>query len=240
MVKSTATTFLTAGGYDPDIPFTSVDVLYSAGMKRPDAITKADEMRVSAVLRGLGFERERNPVQANGVRTRRWRLAAQPAQPQSSEVVHPLPPAAATGLGQSAQPAQPFQGKQVAEEAPPAQEAPPACELQSGEAGCAGCADHPKPTAAQSISAAQPAVSEVVLPAEVVHPPNGSSKRPKPRPALRSAADACPPELQQRLSELRRKHPNAHAATLANLLDPDGSRRLNGQQIKRWLDAGVA
>ena len=229
--------------YDPDIPFTSVDVLYSAGMKRPDAITKADEMRVSAVLRGLGFERERNPVQSNGVRTRRWRLAAQPAQPaqpQVSEVVHPLPPSAATGLGHSAQPAQPFQRKQVVEEAPPAQEAPPACELQSGEEGCGGCADHPKPTAAQSISGAQPAVSEVVHSAEVVHPPNSSSKRPKPKPALRSAAGACPPELQQRLSELRRKHPNAHVATLVNLLDPDGSRRLSGRQIKRWLDAGVA
>jgi hypothetical protein len=229
--------------YDPDIPFTSVDVLYSAGMKRPDAISKADEMRVSAVLRALGFEREKNPVQSNGVRTRRWRLAAQPAQPaqpQSSEVVHPLIPAAATGLGHSAQPAQPFQGKQVVEEAPPAQEAPPACELQSGDEGCAGCADHPKPTAAQSISAAQPAVSEVVHSAEVVHPLGGSSKRPKPRPALRSAADACPPELQQRLHNLRQTHPTAHPATLVNLLDPDGSHRLSGRQIKRWLDAGVA
>jgi hypothetical protein len=28
--------------------------------------------------------------------------------------------------------------------------------------------------------------------------------------------------------------------TLVNLLDPDGSRRLSGRQIKRWLDAGVA
>jgi predicted P-loop ATPase len=55
-----------------------------------------------------------------------------------------------------------------------------------------------------------------------------------------SAADACPPELQQRLSDLRRKHPNAHVATLVNLLDPDGSHRLSGRQIKRWLDAGVA
>jgi len=96
--------------YDPAQPFNSIDVLYSAGLKRPDAVSKNDQMRVAAVLRGLGFEREKNPVQVDGVRSRRWRMAAQPAQPEITEVVHPQKPVAAVGLAWTAQPAQPKRG----------------------------------------------------------------------------------------------------------------------------------
>jgi hypothetical protein len=96
--------------YDPEQPFSSTDVLYSAGLKRPDSITKNDQMRVAAVLRGLGFEREKNPVQVDGIRSRRWHLGAQPAQPaqpENPEVVHPQKPATAVGSAGTAQPAQP-------------------------------------------------------------------------------------------------------------------------------------
>jgi predicted P-loop ATPase len=106
--------------YDPAVPFSSTDVLYSAGLKRPDAISKNDQMRVAAVLRVLGFEREKHPVQVEGVRSRRWRLTAQPAQPaqpEMAEVVQPQKPAAAAGSAGTAQPAQPKKGNGEAKSA---------------------------------------------------------------------------------------------------------------------------
>jgi len=41
--------------FDPAGAFASAEILYSAGLKRPDAITRADEMRLGEVLKGLGF-----------------------------------------------------------------------------------------------------------------------------------------------------------------------------------------
>jgi len=91
--------------YDTETPFTSADVLYSAGLRRPDAITRADEMRVAAVLRQLGFNKGRQQ-RIDGRVARLWELS-QPSQPQAAEVVTPQRPCAAVDLGQLSQPSQP-------------------------------------------------------------------------------------------------------------------------------------
>jgi hypothetical protein len=223
--------------YDPDIPFTSAEVLYSAGLKRPDAITRADEMRVAAVLKQLHFKRVKQK-RVNGKAARTWQMSqpSQPSQPQAAEVVTPQTATAARDLGLLSQPSQPLEVKGVMS----GDDVAAGSNTLLGKRGCDTPAKPVKTTAAQSISVSQPTFSEVVTAAEVVTPPNGSSKRPKPRPALRSTADTCPPELQQQLHDLLQTHPTAHPATLAIKLDPDGSRRLSGRQVKRWLEEGAA
>jgi hypothetical protein len=98
--------------YEEGGAFTSAEILYSAGLKRPDAITRADEMRLGEVLRGLGFTRDKNPTRTpfSSGRVRCWRRPAQPAQPGTTsnpEVVPAETRSAAVGLPTPAQPAQP-------------------------------------------------------------------------------------------------------------------------------------
>lgn len=45
--------------FEPDVLITSAEILYSAGLKRPDAITRADEMRLGDVLKAMGFEKKK-------------------------------------------------------------------------------------------------------------------------------------------------------------------------------------
>ncbi len=103
--------------YAPDLPFTSADVLYSAGLRRPDSITRADEMRVAAVLRQFGFIKGRQQ-RIEGRVARLWELSqpSQPSQPQSAEVVTPQNPCAAVDPEQLSQPSQPKSDKWIQEE----------------------------------------------------------------------------------------------------------------------------
>jgi predicted P-loop ATPase len=97
--------------YDANRPFTSAEILYSAGLRRLDQITRADEMRVAAVLRQLKFDRAQKRV--NGRIDRFWLPSqpSQPSQPQAEEVVTPETPSAAVGLGLPSQPSQPISTK---------------------------------------------------------------------------------------------------------------------------------
>lgn len=63
--------------------FSTAEALYSAGLKRPEQISRADEMRVAPLLRKLGFVKERR--RAGGGRSHSWvpsQPLAQPAQPR--------------------------------------------------------------------------------------------------------------------------------------------------------------
>ena len=48
--------------FEPDVLITSAEILYSAGLKRPDAITRADEMRLGKTLRPMGFEKKKRGI----------------------------------------------------------------------------------------------------------------------------------------------------------------------------------
>lgn len=97
--------------FDPAGAFTSAEILYSAGLKRTDAISRTDEMRVGEVLRALGFKRDKNPVTTALGRVRMWRPApcttCTTCTTSDFEVVHPENPSAASDLTPPAQPAQP-------------------------------------------------------------------------------------------------------------------------------------
>jgi len=93
--------------FDPAGAFTSAEILYSAGLKRPDAITRADEMRLGEVLKGLGFASRQRRV--NGKPARLWG----PSQPvptvttSTAEVVIHQNLSSAAGQELPSQPSQP-------------------------------------------------------------------------------------------------------------------------------------
>lgn len=94
-------------GFDPAGAFSSAEILYSAGLKRTDAITRADEMRLAEVLRTLGFMRKQRRVK--GTVARLW-SPSQPSQPvptSKTEVVTPQNSCAAVDLSTPSQPSQP-------------------------------------------------------------------------------------------------------------------------------------
>ncbi len=93
--------------FDPAGAFSSVEILYSAGLKRTEAITRADEMRLGEVLRAMGFTSKQRRVK--GAVLRLWSLS-QPSQPVttlSREVVTPQTRSPAGDLPPLSQPSQP-------------------------------------------------------------------------------------------------------------------------------------
>ena len=48
--------------FEPSEVFTSAEILYSAGLKRADSITRSDEMRLGEVLRAMGFQKTERRV----------------------------------------------------------------------------------------------------------------------------------------------------------------------------------
>jgi hypothetical protein len=98
--------------YDPEQPFTSAEVLYSAGLRRPDQIQRYDENRIAAVLKKMGFQK-RKQERVGGRKVRRWELSQppQPPQPQGAGVVTPQTDCTGMGLPTLSQPPQPFSGK---------------------------------------------------------------------------------------------------------------------------------
>jgi len=93
--------------FDPAGAFSSAEILYSAGLKRTDAITRADEMRLAEVLRTLGFTRKQRRVR--GAVVRLW-SPSQPSQPvptSKTEVVTPQNSCTAVDLPPPSQPSQP-------------------------------------------------------------------------------------------------------------------------------------
>jgi predicted P-loop ATPase len=153
--------------YDPGEPFTSAEVLYSAGLRRLDQITRADEMRVAAVLRQLKFDRRQKRVDG---RVDRFWMLSQPSQPQEAEVVTPETPAAAVGLVVLSQPSQPISKERELKSKGGSAPAPSGISQESFEKSHRGCDTLTTSVALQSFQPSQPAFREVVTPLEVVTP----------------------------------------------------------------------
>lgn len=105
--------------FDPAGAFTSAEILYSAGLKRLEAITRADEMRLGEVLKGMGFVSRQRRVK--GKVARRWVLS-QPVPTvttSTAEVVTPQNPSSTMDLPPLSRPSQPqtrFEGLKGGEE----------------------------------------------------------------------------------------------------------------------------
>ena len=105
--------------FDPAGAFTSAEILYSAGLKRLEAITRADEMRLGEVLKGMGFVSRQRRVK--GKVARRWVLS-QPVPTvttSTAEVVTPQNPSSTMDLPLLSRPSQPqtrFEGLKGGEE----------------------------------------------------------------------------------------------------------------------------
>lgn len=153
--------------YDPSRPFTSAEILYSAGLRRLDQITRADEMRVAAVLRQLKFDRRQKRVDG---RVDRFWMLSQPSQPQESEVVTPQPPAAAVVLAVPSQPSQPISKKRELKSKGGATPRAGAISQESFEKSHRGCDTLATSVSLQSFPLSQPTFREVVTPLEVVTP----------------------------------------------------------------------
>lgn len=92
-------------------PFTTAEALVGAGCRAKDQVDRRHEMEAAAVLKKLGFKREKDPSTINGARSRRWSAPAQPAQPcttSNGEVVQGQTPVVPVDPPTPAQPAQPF------------------------------------------------------------------------------------------------------------------------------------
>jgi hypothetical protein len=91
--------------------FTTREAISGAGLRMPEAITRADEMRAGEALKRAGFERQANPTRRpDGHRARHWVLA-QPAQPGTTSDQQVVPAeisSPAVDLPSLAQPAQPI------------------------------------------------------------------------------------------------------------------------------------
>jgi hypothetical protein len=75
--------------FDPAGAFTSAEILYSAGLKRPDGFSKGDEMRLGEVLKGLGFERKQRRLE--GRRSWTW-LLSPPSPPVTTSAPKAVTP----------------------------------------------------------------------------------------------------------------------------------------------------
>jgi hypothetical protein len=147
--------------YDTNRWFTNAEILYSAGLRRTDQITRADQMRVAAVLKQLKFDRAQKRVKG---RIDRFWLPSQPSQPQTAEVVTPKTPAAAVGLGLPSQPSQPFSTKRELKKKERATPGTAAISQDSFEKSHRGCDTLATSVALQSFQPSQPTFHEVVTP----------------------------------------------------------------------------
>ncbi|MEY3964743.1 MAG: hypothetical protein RLZZ106_1998 [Cyanobacteriota bacterium] len=217
--------------YAPDTPFTTVDVLYSAGLRRPDSITRADEMRAATALRQLGFQRDKNPRTVDGARIRCWcrpAQPAQPAQPLTHEVVHPQIDCAGTDLATPAQPAQPQTTNRGIIDSggsgPSAQDKP-----QKTKKGCAVVQFAEIDCAGTDLSCTT-SEREVVQQQEVVQlSPPGTGDGPLEPPA----------DLKEQLGRLiaadRAAGRQPKGAVLVNLLASDRHPNLTGRLVDCWI-----
>jgi len=157
--------------YDPEQPFTSAEVLYSAGLRRPDQIQRYDENRISAVLKKMGFQK-RKQERVGGRKVRRWELSQppQPPQPQGAGVVTPQTDCTETGLSTLSQPPQPISGKREEVEESATGGAGEHTNQVFSEGGCGTPLHPPKSIEAQSVSVSQPPLEEVVTPEGVKTP----------------------------------------------------------------------
>ena len=168
--------------YDPEQPFTSAEVLYSAGLRRPDQIQRYDENRIAAVLKKMGFQK-RKQERVGGRKVRRWELSQppQPPQPQGAGVVTPQTDCTGTGLPTLSQPPQPFSGKTEEVNESATGGAGGHTNQVFSEGGCGAPLHPPKSIEAQSVSVSQPPLEEVVTPEGVKTPQRnkGSQRRKK-------------------------------------------------------------
>jgi hypothetical protein len=218
--------------YDPNDPFTSAEVLYSAGLRRPDAITRADEMRVAAVLKHLGFKKG-SQYRRDGQVVRAWvpSQPSQPSQPHSPEVVTPQNHCAAVNQDPLSQPSQPFFSKKGIDSSSQHQpNARPDAENDPLFRNV-GCDTPPQPArsaAAQSVCPVTTSFPEVVTTVEVVTPPTPPAPAYDPFPPIEPSAD-----LLAELMRVQRRMPGAIASQLAAAMDPDGERGITGRMVKQ-------
>ena len=147
--------------YDENRPFTTAEILYSAGLRRLDQITRADEMRVAAVLRQLGFDRAQKRVDG---RIDRFWLPSQPSQPPGAEVVTPESRSAAEGFGLPSQPSQPIPTKRELKKKGHATTGAGVISRDSFKKSHRGCDTLDTSVAPQSSQPSQPTYAEVVTP----------------------------------------------------------------------------
>jgi predicted P-loop ATPase len=202
--------------YDANRPFTSAEILYSAGLRRLDQITRADEMRVAAVLRQLRFDRAQKRV--DGRIDRFWLPSqpSQPSQPQAAEVVTPQTPAAAMGLGVPSQPSQPFSTKKELKKKGHATPCAGAISQESFEKSRRGCDTLATSLAPQSFQPSQPTFHEVVTPREVVTPSTRQKDERRilelrPTAAIADWSDAEVAELRQSLEQAAKRQASGFA-----------------------------
>jgi predicted P-loop ATPase len=202
--------------YDANRPFTSAEILYSAGLRRLDQITRADEMRVAAVLRQLRFDRAQKRV--DGRIDRFWLPSqpSQPSQPQAAEVVTPQTPAAAMGLGVPSQPSQPFSTKKELKKKGHATPCAGAISQESFEKSRRGCDTLATSLAPQSFQPSQPTFHEVVTPREVVTPSTRQEDERRilelrPTAAIADWSDAEVSELRQSLEQVAKRQSSGFA-----------------------------
>ena len=157
--------------YDENRPFTTAEILYSAGLRRLDQITRADEMRVATVLKQLKFCRAQKRV--NGRADRFWLPSqpSQPSQPQGAEVATPETRSAAEGLGVLSPPSQPISTKRELKRKGHTTPGAGVISQESFEKSHRGCDTLAGSVALQSFQPSQPTFHEVVTPLEVVTPP---------------------------------------------------------------------
>ncbi|MCP9882002.1 hypothetical protein KBY65_05860 [Cyanobium sp. Alchichica 3B3-8F6] len=201
--------------YSPDRPVATADVIYSAGLRRPDQIGKADQMRAAAVLRQLGFKQGKQQ-RVDGRAMRLWE-PSQPSRPVTTSKARGCDtqsPCAAMDLGLPSQPSQPKTMEKVAEVETTAASPTTAAHIHPllGKQ-VVTVVTPPKPVAAQSVCLSQPPETEVVTPPEVVTPRQAIDARLrelKPATDLSGWSDEELPEL---LQSLEAAHTRRAAAT---------------------------
>jgi len=201
--------------YSPDRPVATADVIYSAGLRRPDQIGKADQMRAAAVLRQLGFKQGKQQ-RVDGRAMRLWE-PSQPSRPVTTSKARGCDtqnPCAAMDLGLPSQLSQPkTMEKAVEVRTAPASPAPAAHVHPLFGKQVVTVVTPLKTVAAQSICLSQPPKTEVVTPPEVVTPQ---------RPAWADAALA-----------IHQSEPAIPAAAVAIRLETEhGFPGIQGRQVK--------
>jgi len=179
--------------------YSSADILYAAGLKRPDQINRADETRLGPLLRSLGFAKER--VRMGVSRLQRWTNRTNLDQPQTAEVgpAEPVAPQSVSDSGPTGPTEKANVGRKQREQAGTIHRQAhgnSVGELLKQEVG-------PLPAPARNASAANGS--------EWTNPPH-VEVGPEVGPKLN------PPAWLPQLLALRAANPNAHASTLVNML----------------------
>lgn len=215
--------------YFPGIEYAPQDILYSAGLKRPDQINNHDATTLGPLLRSLGFETKRVVVGASKVR--RW--VKQPDQapdhPETTRTTRDHPETAAGGP--VSQPA----AQSISADGPPGP--PKKLNTEKTDPEKVGTVErqaHEERKTGLFKTAGGPGGP----PAESACDANGSDRTtcPPDERWSRGGPETDPPAYLPQLLAIRAAHPNAHPSQLANLLQLEHGNTTNGKRIREVLD----